>query len=88
MAGHILNGSGLQPQPNLDLYLALPAVQHEGMSEADWDAEMARMFHHSCLTRQFVDGKISPDDYQDALADLGQNPYELAEAWEEGITLL
>jgi hypothetical protein len=58
------------------------------MTDADWDAEMRRMFQHSQTTRQFVSGKISPSDYEDALAGLGHDPYQLAEVWEEGISLL
>lgn len=90
MVEHILNGNGspLAPKPNLDLYLAIPAVHNESMSDEDWEAECERMFRQSKLARQFVDGQISPRDFEDGLANLGHNPYLLEEIWDEGTSLL
>lgn len=89
MEEHKSNGKALQsqPKPNLELYFAIPAQHTEGMSDEDWDAEMERMFKQSLLTRDFVRGQLSPEDYSDGLADLGENPYHLGELWENGISL-
>lgn len=90
MDGHTSNGNAQPSQlgPNLDLYFAIPAVNREGMTDEDWNTECERMFRHSQLTRQFVEGKISPEDFQDGLADLGHNPDILEEIWDEGTSLL
>ena len=72
-------------KPNLELYFAIPAIQTES---GDWDGEIKRMFAQSQLVRQFVDGMISPADFEDGLADLGHNPDELADVWESGTSLL
>lgn len=77
----------LVPKPDLELFFAVPAVHDEGMTEEDWNAEIKRMFQHSIMTRQFLDGKISPQDYEDALADLGHDPTLLEEHWVEGYSL-
>lgn len=76
-----------QPEPDLELFFAVPAVYSEGMTEADWNAEMDRMFQHSVMTRQFIDGKISPQDYEDVLSDLGHDPTLLEERWVESYSL-
>lgn len=77
-----------QPKPDIDFqkFFALPAVLTEGMSDEDWEAEMRRMFYASQATHKFVQGQLAPEDYQDALADLGHNPYALEDFWSEGGT--
>ena len=50
--------------------------------------ECERMFNHSRLTQKFVDGEISPQDFEDSIADLGLDPYQVVEQWEEGNSLL
>lgn len=91
MVALILPGKPLAsaPLPDLDFqdYFALPAQVSGQMSDEDWENEMQRMFVASQATHLFVQGKIAPEDYQDALADLGHNPYELEQFWAEGGTL-
>lgn len=82
------NESPSVPRANLDLYLAIPARSEEGMTEEDWQAECDRMFRHSRRVQQFVDGKISPQDFEDSIADLGLDPYQVEESWDEGNSLL
>lgn len=79
--------SQLKPNPDFQRYFALPAQIEGDMSDEDWENEMRRMFIASQATHQFVQGKLHPEDYQDALADLGHNPYELEQFWSEGGTL-
>jgi hypothetical protein len=78
-----------QPRPDIDFqtYFALPATITQDMTDEDWEEEMRRMFQASQATHKFVQGQLSPEDYQDALADLGHNPYELEQFWSEGGTL-
>lgn len=76
------------PNPNLELYLAIPALSNAGMSEEDWRRECDRMFNHSRMVQKFVDGTISPQDFEDSLSDLGLDPYEIEESWDEGNSLL
>lgn len=89
MDEHQLPGNELpfQLKVNLDRFLVLPAVYSPEMTAEDWQAEIKRMFSASLLTRSFVDGQISPDDYDDGLADLDYDPHYLGELWEEGISL-
>lgn len=84
-----LTGSALLSalKPNLERYLWLPAETAPDMSDEDWQAEIDRMFEASLLTRRFVDGQISPDDYADGLADTGYDPNQLADMWEAGVSL-
>lgn len=86
----ILTGSELPPalKPSLELYLAIPAFYSPEMSDEDWQSEINRMFQSSQLTRLFVDGRISPADYECGLAELGINPYQVEECWSEGESLL
>lgn len=89
MDKHTSPGSPLpfQPKPDLELFFAVPAVHNQGMTEEDWNAEIRRMFQHSVMTRQFIDGKISPQDYEDVLADLGLDPTLIEEQWSESYSL-
>lgn len=75
-------------KPNLERYLAIPALSNEGMSEEDWSRECDRMFKHSRMVQKFVEGSISPQDFEDSIADLGLDPYEIEESWDEGNSLL
>lgn len=90
MAELILPGKRSASAPIADLdfqqFFALPAVITEDMTDEDWEEEMKRMFHASQATHKFVQGVLSPEDYQDALADLGHNPYALEQIWSEGGT--
>lgn len=75
-------------KPNLGLYLGIPALLSDALSEEEWSKEITRMLNHSRLTQLFLEGHISPSDYEDWLADSGLNPYEVEELWENGISLL
>jgi len=85
----ISNGKKLQCQPkaNLERYLWLPAEHSSDMPDEVWMQEIEIMFAASKLTRRFIEGCLSPEDYSDALADLGYDPHELGELWESGVSL-
>ncbi len=68
----------------LELFFAIPADLSAGMDDEHCHSEISRMFAHSRLTQQFVDGQISPSDYADGLASLGHDPNQLADMWEQG----
>ena len=76
------------PKPNFETLLAIPACYDPNMTDEDWQAEIDRMFYHSRNTQQFIAGKLSPADYEDSIAQLGFNPYELENLWAEGESLL
>ncbi len=80
--------SASAPKPDIDFqqFFALPAVLTEDMSDEDWEEEMRRMFRASQATHKFIQGQLAPEDYQDALADLGHNPYALEQFWSDGGT--
>lgn len=80
--------SPLKRETDFQTFFALPANVTADMTDEDWEHEMRKMFQASQSTHLFVQGKISPEDYQDALADLGHNPYELEQFWSEGRTFL
>lgn len=72
----------------MGLFLATPAIMRPGMTEEEWARELQMNAQRSQLTRDFCEGKISPADYECGLAELGRNPYDLIDLWEEGLTLL
>lgn len=78
----------LAPRPNLELYLAIPVNCDESLTEEDWKAETERMFQHSRITQQFINGEISPADYECWIAESGFDPYDLGELWDDGKSLL
>lgn len=74
--------------PNYSTFFATPAIWVPGMSEGDWREEVDRMIRRSLATRDFVQNKISPEDFAEALYEGGFEPDQLFELWEEGGTLL
>lgn len=73
----------------LDHLFAVPALWYPDMEAEEWEAEVKAMLVRSLATRDFVDGKITPEDFACVLAETGvQEPYELADRWEEGFSFL
>lgn len=90
MDAHISLGKQqlLQPQLDaLDSYFVVPANFTPDMPEEAWQAEIEAMFALSLASRSFVEGKISPDEFSQALDQYGYDPHELWERWENGLTL-
>ena len=96
MDGLGLSMSGCQSQltPNPVLpdsagrFFATPAIWQPGMDEGDWEVELARMLYRSAVTRDFLQGDISPVDFMDGLNDAGVDVYHTAEGWESGLVYI
>jgi hypothetical protein len=73
--------------PNLSEYFATPALWTPDMSSEEWESEVAMMLNRSIACRDFVQNKISPDDFAEALFENGFNPDTCFDLWEEGETL-
>lgn len=52
----------------------------------DFEAQVEAMMIRSMATRDFLDGQLTPDQFENALAETGWNPYECADTWNEGYT--
>lgn len=73
----------------LDHLFAVPALWFPDMEQEEWEAELEAMITRSLAARDFVDGKITPEDFACVLAETGvREPYELADRWEEGFSFL
>lgn len=79
-----------QPQltPSLERFFATPAIYLSDMNEQEWQFELDRMLVRSFATRDFVNGKLSPDDYLDLLDETGVDPIGATSDWEQGISYL
>lgn len=71
----------------LDRYFLVPANFSTDIPDEVWQAEAAAMFKVNQASRDFVDGKITPDEFSQALDECGYDPHELWERWENGLTL-
>lgn len=68
--------------------LATPALFLPGMEQEEWEYEVNRMVDRSFATRDFLDGKLTPDEYEQALDQYGVDPRQAADDWESGIYYL
>lgn len=57
------------------------------MSQDEWEREVAMMARRSLACRDFVQNKIPPDDFAQALFENGFDPDVCFQLWEEGETL-
>jgi len=81
----------LHNKPNGDAaeFLSTPAIWLPGMDDDDWAAALDQSFDRALATRDFLDGLLSPDQFEDALNQFGiPDPRSVEEAWSEGKTFL
>jgi len=81
----------LHNKPNGDAaeFLSTPAIWLPGMDDGDWAAALDQSFDRALATRDFLDGLLSPDQFEDALNQFGiPDPRSVEEAWSEGKTFL
>jgi hypothetical protein len=72
---------------SVDEFLSTPAIWLPGMDADAWSQELDLTFDRALATHAFLDGQLSPDQFEDALNHFGiLDPRELADAWEEGKT--
>lgn len=71
-------------KPDLDEFLATPAIWLPGMGEEEWNCEVEGMIQRTLLTRSFVEGEISPDDYLDGLHNQRIDVVRATKDWENG----
>jgi len=59
------------------------------MDDDDWAVALDQSFDRALVTRDFLDGLLSPDQFEDALNQFGiSDPRTVEEAWSEGKTFL
>lgn len=59
------------------------------MDSDEWNAELDLTFDRAIVTRDFLEGKLTPGQFEDALHHFGiPDPWAVSEAWEEGKTFL
>lgn len=72
----------------LSTYFATPVIYVPGLDPEQLQAEIDRMFVRSQATSDFVQGKLSPDDFCDVLNDSRIDPYLCLDDWEDGHSYL
>jgi len=70
------------------LILATPALFVPSMNTEEWEQELTFMFDRSMATHDFLDGKITPDEFEQALDQFGVDPWQAAQDWENGRSYL
>lgn len=65
--------------------LATPALFLPGMNLEEWVHECDRMVDRAFATRDFLDGKLTPDEFEQALDQFGVDPRQAAQDWDGGI---
>jgi hypothetical protein len=74
--------------PDLPLYLATPAIITKTMCDEEVQFEFDRMMLRSTATKEFVEGRITHDDFIDALILGGVHVDSTMKNWDEGICCL
>lgn len=72
----------------LSTFFATPVIYFPNMDPEELQAEIDQMFLRSQATSDFVQGKLSPDEFCDVLNDSRVDPYACLDDWEEGYTYL
>lgn len=93
MAGHILNLNGHQSARTPDLaffdsFLATPVILTPGMDDGAIGHGFDQMLNRSRASHDFVSGKISAEDFAEALYENGYDPDVTFDLWEDGVSLL
>lgn len=75
--------------PDLDpLFFATPLLLVPGRKGGDVGDDVAAMLLRAQATADFVDGKLSPGDFEEALFQGGIDPHLASDRWEAGETFL
>lgn len=78
----------MQQTPNLDRFFATPALYFPDMNNEEWEFELERMFQRTMLTREFVENKLTPDQYGQALDSLGIDIIQATTDWDNALVYL
>lgn len=70
-------------QIDLQTFLTIPAESFPGMTAEEWDLEIKKHVNRQLITRDFIEGKITPEDFWCYLAEDGYDPIFLDSIWEE-----
>lgn len=66
-------------------FLHIPAFWDASMSGEEWGQVLDNMITRTVLTRDFIEGRITPDQFGDVLSETGINVIQVAHLWEDGI---
>jgi hypothetical protein len=66
--------------------LETPAIWLPEMSQSDWEKEVERMIIRTYATRDFLEGTISFDEFEEVLDFTGLDPIKCNEDWVNGTT--
>lgn len=78
----------MQQTPNLNRFFATPAIYLPDMNNEEWQEELNKMVVRSLITQKFTSGKITPDDFMDALDFLGVDVISCVDDWNDGLSYL
>jgi peptide subunit release factor RF-3 len=66
-------------------FLHIPAYWDNRMSSEEWDLALENMVQRTFLTKAFIDGEITPDQFGDVLNETGVDVIQVANLWDEGL---
>lgn len=66
-------------------FLHVPAYWNSRMSSEEWSLALKDMVRRTFLTKAFIDGEITPDQFGDVLNETGIDVIQITELWEDGI---
>ncbi|MDZ7970857.1 MAG: hypothetical protein RM368_39050 [Nostoc sp. DedSLP03] len=68
--------------------ISTPAIWYPGQSDIEFSEELSLMMERAAITRDFLNGDISPDQLLDFINDQGFDVFEVADDWDlgDGIT--
>lgn len=71
----------------LDNFFSAPAILLPNMADEEWQEAIDRMIALKLAARDFVDGKLSPTEFEEVLCEFGHDPIVAAEQFERGLKL-
>ena len=69
-----------------DRFFLIPALILPSEGEEIIQLSLDQAWCRTIATRQFINGEISPDDFDEVLFETGCEPYVVRELWEEGVS--
>ena len=71
----------------LDEFFSTPAILLPNMGDEEWQEAIDKMIALKLAARDFVDGKLSPSEFEEVLFFHGHDPIIAAEDFERGLKL-
>lgn len=70
-----------------DSFFVVPGLILPSQGEEIVQASLDAIWVRAVATNQFLNGEISPSDFEEVLWETGLEPYVVADCWENGVSL-